>query len=115
MVVYQFGLGGGIPFGTNIDRTLPPTAILIVSGMEVVATLVIRWLFIPKGHNRRTLLYLFVAGLALSESLTFFGIFLVPHGYPQTKMAFLVTSVLCIAQMAPFFLSEDEDSTFPSN
>ena len=114
MVVYQFGLGGGIPYGTNIDNALPPAGILIFSGLEVVGALAIRWLFIPKGYERRTLLYLFVAGLALSESLTFFGIFLVPRGYPQTKMVYLVVSSLCALQLAPLFLSADENPTIPS-
>jgi cytochrome bd-type quinol oxidase subunit 2 len=59
----------------------------------------IRWAVLPKLHNGAVAFPLFVVGLAMSESLTYLGIFL----FPDVRQELFALSVLGIAQFVPTF------------
>ena len=58
---------------------------------------------IPKARYLRRLLVLMVVGLALSESVVFYGIFLFRADMPATKMALFVLSLLSALQFVPVY------------
>jgi hypothetical protein len=102
MVMYQFQLGGGIPAG----RDLPGEQAI---GLEITSTVfigfatLIRWLMIPRAVGGRNLLILMIAGVALSETVTFYEIFLLPRSMPHTRLEYFVVSILSALQFAPFY------------
>ena len=104
VLVVQHRLGGGIPRGRNADGALPPPAVLVLSGAFALASIFFRWRMIPGQSDRKKALVLMVAGLAFANALADFGIFLVPAGYPQTKLAYFVAALCCILMLAPTFL-----------
>ena len=100
--VYQLELGGGIPHGSNQSLqawNLP----LLLSALQLTVATVIRWLVIPKVTDPAKLLPLMVVGLALSEAVVFYGIFLVGQDMPQTRLQFLIGAFFSILQFAPFY------------
>ena len=102
ITVYQVELGGGLPHGGNAG----PQALnlpVVLGAVQFVVAALIRWIVIPKVTDGVRLLPLMVVGLALSESLTFYGIFLVASNMPQTQLAFLVASFFGVLQFAPFY------------
>jgi len=113
MTFYQFKLGGGVPLGSNRDSALPPLGIEVIAGLQFFAAAATRWLIVPRIRVRRKLLIALVVGLALSEGIGIFGIFLVPAGYPQTKLVFMSASYLSILQFIPIFVSPAEEISSP--
>lgn len=100
--IYQFALGGGWPSGTNARASgFSPVEILAVG--QILAATVIRWLVLPKFTETSQQLVMMIIGLALSEAVEFYGIFLVPLEQPETKLALFILSLASVAQFAPIF------------
>jgi hypothetical protein len=100
--IYQVELGGGLPHGANQAPqawNLP----LILAALQVSVATVIRWFVIPKVTDQTRLLPLMVVGLALSEAVAFYGIFLIGPDMPQTKLQFLLAAFCCTLQFAPYY------------
>ena len=100
--IYQFVLGGGIPHGSNAPTSgLNPILIMAV-GQILVAT-VVRWVVIPRMIRAGQLLTLMIVGVALSEAVEFYGIFLFPANQPETKLSLFILSLVGIAQFMPVY------------
>lgn len=102
LFVYQFALGGGVPRGSNgseVGFSLP-VALAVV---QVAAASFIRWLLIPKKTAAGQLLVLMIFGLALSEAVEFYGLFLVPADQPTTKLALWVLALVSEFQFMPVY------------
>jgi F0F1-type ATP synthase membrane subunit c/vacuolar-type H+-ATPase subunit K len=100
--IYQFALGHGIPQGQNQDpMSLGIPEIIAIANLSVA--LFIRWILIPRTRQRKQLLVLMIVGLALSEAVEFFGLFLIPAGQPETKLLFWMLSLLSCLQFAPLY------------
>ena len=87
--------------GDRVDTHARPVD-LFVLGLFAVPLLmctVIRWLVIPKLNNPMAILTPFIAGVALAESMTFYGIFLVP----EFSSIFFYASVFAMAQFVPVY------------
>lgn len=105
IVYYQFKFGGGWLSGkdTGLAVPLPVSSVTIGS---LVAAAVIRWLFIPRTKDIRRLLILMVVGLALSEAVAFYSIFLFGRDLPETKMEFFILSLLSAFQFIPIYAKD---------
>lgn len=102
IVVYQVSLGGGILHGSNASPQGVRFPIPMVLIQIAVASL-IRWVIIPRTSEPRRLLVLLIVGLALSEAVGFYGIFLVSTDMPETKMAIFYLSLISAIQFAPIY------------
>lgn len=69
--------------------------------MQVVASAIVRWGFLPRVHEVARAFSLFVVGMALAEGACFFGLFLAP----AYKQELFFASILGIAQFVPIFAS----------
>jgi hypothetical protein len=97
---YKIFLGGGDRVD-SFDRTIDLFAFGLFA-VPLVVSVFIRWLILPKLRQPALQLAPFVAGLAVAESLIFFGKFLVP----EYDSVFFYTGVLAMAQFMPVFLEE---------
>ena len=100
---------GAIPFlvvflrpisGEDAENFLPIPGAL-AAGVAFLASAVVRWVILPRvsADNLEALLQVSVIGMALAESLIFFGIFL----FPEDFMVFLVLAVVGLAQFVPLW------------
>ena len=101
ILIYQVTLGGGILHGRDAVSLGFGFPIPLVLGFAGAAG-IIRWIVVPRFEESRSVLTLLIVGLSLSESLEFFGIFLVPREMPATKMEIFVLSFLSALQFMPF-------------
>ena len=100
--IYQFTLGRGLPHGTNAPGGgLSPVVVLAI--MEILIATAVRWFVLPRAKHSRQMLVAMIIGLALSEAVEFYGIFLIPAGQPQTKLSLFILSLLSCAQFAPIY------------
>jgi hypothetical protein len=105
IVVYQFILGHGVPQGTNEPTTaIHPMALVAVATIAMAS--LVRWLLIPRNREAGKLLVLMIVGLALSESAQLFGLFLIPSGQPETKLAIWILALLSALQFMPVYANE---------
>ena len=102
VVIYQFALGRGIPVGENV-REEGLNVFVVMSCTQVLIASLIRWILIPRAGAPGKLLVLMIIGLALSESVEFFGLFLISSDQPSTKLALWILSLVSIAQFAPIY------------
>ncbi len=102
LFLYQFKLGHGLPKGHDA-RPVFQNPMIWPCVFTLLAAAIIRWRFIPKATDLRRLLVLLVIGLALSEAVTFFGIFLFQADMPETKTGLFVLSVLSVLQFMPLY------------
>lgn len=102
IVIYQFLLGGGWRGGDDARSPLPSPALWISAG-SLLGAAIVRWLFVPKARDIQRLLVLMIIGVALSESVVFYSIFLFPADMPATKMGLFVLSFLSALQFAPVY------------
>src|SRR5262245_32171921 len=86
IIASQFAFGGGIPTGENAPRSGLDIAVMLAIGQIGVAS-VIRWVFIPRAKNPVQVLVLMVLGLALSEAVGYYSLFIEPPDQPRTKLA----------------------------
>ena len=102
IVLFQFKLGHGIPKGPDIAGAPTPTIVYVCFALIVLASIV-RWILIPREGRWAQVLVLLVIGLALSEAVTFFEIFLIPADYPSTKLTLWVLSIVSCLQFIPLY------------
>ncbi len=107
LFVYQFVLGGGFLTGANALPQGYGFPIPLI-GVEVAAAAVVRWAVIPRLKGPSRILVALVIGMALSESAELFGIFLIPRGMPQTKMAVFYLAVVSAFQFLPTYVLSDD-------
>lgn len=97
MPFYKFLLGGG----KQVDSFDRPVDLFVV-GMFVVPlaiSVAIRWLLIPRLQSWRLILAPFIVGIALAESLVFYGKFL----FPEFESVFFYAGLAGVGQFIPFF------------
>jgi hypothetical protein len=100
VIVYQIALGQGGPHGVNAaSSTLPP--IFWAAMVQLAAAAFIRWLLLPGASTYQKILVLMIVGLAWSEAVEFYGLFLIPTDQPQTKLGLWILSLLGVVQFAP--------------
>ena len=103
LFLYQFRLGGGWLSGSdNGSGFQSPIAYVAIA--FVLAATVVRWVVLPRCGHPIALLVCLIVGLALSETVTFFEIFLFPRSMPQTKMTLFELSVLSTLQFIPLYV-----------
>lgn len=102
IVLYQTKLGHGWLHGSDARSAVASPVVWVAFGMLLSAAAV-RWLLIPQVRRFRPLLVLLLIGLTLSETVEFFGLFLLPGDMPATKMALFVLSLASTLQFAPFY------------
>ncbi len=107
LFIYQFFLGRGIPQGENASEPINTAFYGVCFGSILIATF-IRWILIPKVKVIRQALVLFIIGIALSESVVFYEIFLIGPNYPETQMIFFILSVMSTFQFIPTFLNKSK-------
>lgn len=111
LVMIQFIVGKGIPQGVNQGE--PPQHFVILSASLAFIALVIRFLVIPRIKLLQQKLPAMVIGLALSEAIGFFGLFLVGPKYPATQLYLFVAAIGCIITFAPFYaISSNHDGPY---
>ncbi len=98
----QFFAAGGIPKGENEGEA--PLAFVAIAGALALASMVIRFLVIPKLDTLEKLLPAMLFGLALAESVGIVGMFLIGKQFPETRLALFVTSVSAAAAFAPIYV-----------
>jgi hypothetical protein len=103
IMIYPFFLGGGLPHGQDSDRPVSIVLWIVAIGSLAVASF-LRWIYIPRQQVGRLLMIPFIVGLACSEAVEFYGIFLVGPDHPTTQMTFLILSILGTIQFVPTFL-----------
>lgn len=101
IVIYQMFLGGGILEVGNGAPDLKNPFLWMAVG-QVAAAAVIRWLVIPRFLKFQQILTWAILGLALSEAVEFYGIFLIDHDN-ATKMTFFGMSLLSALQFIPVY------------
>ncbi|MCC5789166.1 MAG: hypothetical protein JJT75_06000 [Opitutales bacterium] len=113
--VIWFAFLSGLPFfvvflGPDPDRAvenvLPFPALLAVIP-PFLASVIVRWLVLPKVAKQgpEAQLVILVVGMALAESLVFFGIFL----FPADSLLFIVFAVIGMAQFVPLWALPKRD------
>ena len=110
IIIYQLVLGHGVPSGENAPNAGVHFAVVLAIGQIAVASLV-RWRFIPRAMNPKQLLVLVIIGLALSEAVEFYGLFLVAADQPGTKLSLWVLSLLCALQFIPIYAKAEDRSS----
>ncbi|HXA79947.1 MAG TPA: hypothetical protein VNV14_01655 [Opitutaceae bacterium] len=105
IVFYQFMLGHGLLTGIDAQPASHNPIMLFAVGQIAVASL-LRWLLLPKARVFHRQLIVMVIGLALSESVEIYGIFLFGPDMPSTKMTLFVVSLLSALQFAPVFAKQ---------
>lgn len=101
---YKIFLGAG----DRTDTHARPVDVVVL-GLFLVPLLMsvaIRWLIIPAMKSYTAILPLFIAGVAVAESLVFYGKFLVP----EFDTIFFFAAVLAMAQFVPVFKIRKEYS-----
>ena len=106
MVLYQFKLGGGWLNGSDARPAMQNPALWLSIG-SLFGAFMARWWFLPKEKDLRRILVLLVIGMALSESVVFFEIFLFPRDMPGTKMGLFVLSLGSALQFMPIYAREE--------
>ena len=106
IVIVRSRFAAGFSTGGNAgDGFGCPAGVCVFAAALLVIATVVRWIVIPRYSNPRKLLTLLVLGVALSEAVTYFGIFLVDRNHSRTEHVFFELSLLSALQFAPFFAS----------
>jgi len=100
--IYQFKLGHGLPAGHDV-RSVMGDPVIWVCIVTLLVAAVVRWVLIPRVTDLKRLLVFLLVGLALSEAVTFYGIFLFHADMPETKTGLFVLSVLSVLQFVPTY------------
>jgi len=83
---------------------------VIMAVCQIFIATAIRWLFIPRAKAVGQVLLLMILGLALSEGVEFYGIFLVRADQPSTKLGMWVLAILSGLQFIPLYAKPKEKS-----
>src|SRR5262249_15346557 len=108
IVIYQFALGHGLPHGEDVSSPMQSPILWSAVGMVAIAA-AIRWLIIPRVRSLQRVLPFLIFGLALSEAVEFFGLFLFPRDMPATKLGLFVLALLSALQFVPVYASSSAD------
>lgn len=108
LFVYQFTLGGGVPQGQNGPNTELSWPVMLAVGQIAVASFG-RWVLIPKAQAIGQLFVLMILGLALSEAVEFYGLFLIPADEPSTKLSLWVLALVSEFQFMPVYAKVNRD------
>lgn len=96
--IYYF-LGNAAPAHPVHNPTSPFVAALGL--LPVAASILVRWVILPRISEARQAFPIFILGIALAEASCFIGLFV----FPAYKEAFFAFSLLGIAQFVPVFAS----------
>lgn len=107
----QFLVGGGFPSGES--ETSFPMPMGLVALSLPLASLVIRWVVLPRFHDFNTLLPVMIVGMALAEAGCFMEMFLIAPEYPRTRMTVFLFSAAVMLQYAPVYATRSRVT--PSN
>lgn len=102
---YKAYIGNG-SYGFNFDSLLKPMDSFMMGALLVSVGLcgVLRWFALPKAKKLSAVLALVIAGIAVGEGLTFYGIFLFrDQGFENL---FFWVSVLTVFQFIPLYLGK---------
>jgi hypothetical protein len=102
LFIYQFVLGGGIPKGSNAAMAEVPPIVWVAMG-QIIAASAVRWLVLPRAEAPGKKLIWMIVGLALSEGVEFYGLFLIHSDQPSTKTALWVLSMISVFQFVPLY------------
>jgi F0F1-type ATP synthase membrane subunit c/vacuolar-type H+-ATPase subunit K len=102
IVIYQFLLGHGVPRGSDAPGG-GVNPVVVLAGVQLLAAAAIRWLLLPRAGTTGKVLVLMIVGLALSESVEFYGLFLVPADLPSTKLGLWLLALVSALQFAPVY------------
>ncbi len=105
MVMYQFQFGHGWRHGADARSALA-LPITWVTFVFLLGAAVVRWLVIPRIRSWRAVLAWMIVGLALSETVGFYGIFLYPSDMPASKLAVFVLALLSAGQFMPVYAGQ---------
>ena len=100
--LYQAKLGGGWLAGKDEGSAFEMPVTYVALGFVFVAS-VLRWWVIPRTATKPRLLVGMIVGLALSEAVEFFSLFLYPRTMPETKMGLCALAWLSMAQFVPVY------------
>lgn len=103
---HRFFLGSGLAVKDNWDQPPGWLALALLLG-PVLLSAAIRWMVLPRFNQPATVLVPFIVGMAVSESLAFFGIFL----FRGLETVFFGASLLCALQFIPVGLGQTEKSS----
>lgn len=102
-----------------MPRGLPPAEPFTYPGVYLspipllIAT-VVRWLVLPRAVRFQQILVCLVVGLAMSEAVTFFGLFLVPAELSETRAILFTLSTFGILQFIPLYpIPQDKPDAAP--
>ncbi len=101
LFMLQFFAAGGFPTGEN--QSAAPVGLIAAAAGLVVASIAIRFLWIPKINDATKLLTAMIIGLALAEGGGFIGMFGVERDLPETRMALFVSAVSAVLAFAPVY------------
>ena len=71
----------------------------------IAFSVVVRWVIIPKTKTIQSIFTFFIIGIAVAESLVFFGLFM----FPYFQGVMFTASVLAVFQFIPLFLKIEEN------
>jgi hypothetical protein len=101
LLIMQFFAGGGIPSGS--DQGDGPVLFQTLSLVSATASIIVRFVIIPKLRDLQKKLPMMIVGLALAESIGILGMFAVPHQYGATRLFMLGLSIACVVISAPVY------------
>ncbi|BCU76192.1 hypothetical protein [Luteolibacter sp. LG18] len=101
LVMIQMIAGGGISMGP--DKAVAPLVPVVIATGGAFASMVVRFLVLPRVKLLEQKLPLMIVGLALAESGGMMSAFLVPTACPRTRLWLFLTAVTCIVLHAPVY------------
>jgi hypothetical protein len=96
IVVLFYVLGGK---GAPVKPAADGSWIWLAAAGPCLASVVVRWLVLPRFSTAQTALPFFIMGIALAEATCFLGLFI----FPAHKQDLFLLSFLGILQFVPFF------------
>jgi hypothetical protein len=107
-ILWVATLAGLIAFYTLLKPSgisEPSASFRFIPFFPFVAAVVVRWLLLPRFHERTRAFPIFVLGIAFSEACALMGIFLAP----DLRTLYFVLAIVGLLQYLPFFLLSIED------
>jgi len=100
IILYQIFLTGDTGESRSLFGVFPLSMLLVPAGVCAI----IRWLLIPRWRNPLIVLVLAIAGIAVADSISLYGIFL----FSNHRLVFLIVAVLSLVQFVPLGLFRRE-------
>ncbi|WP_269542854.1 hypothetical protein [Cerasicoccus fimbriatus] len=96
VVAYRFFL-----YNENPEPVLPAVMLAPMLFVPVIIAAACRWFFIPRLKQMQQILVASIIGIAMGESISFYGYFL----FPPYQDLFFVVSLLMVLQYMPTYLN----------